>query len=943
MTYFRLLFTLIFVLFAGCSSNLAEDPAGGSGVTEPPTLAVTVSLVSASPSFIDAPEFSIALKEPVSGYTLGLHVGEDCSGDSFGTATVDVEATYTITSSALDSVGSYDYRVSYTTAEGELSFCSESVAYQLVGGPVLGRSASSFSGGESELSVAIDGMAVGVLALYLGAGCAGDPMENAVIGFNPTGSVTITATGLSDPGSHSYSVKYTLGEGGESKCSEELAYVLVGLPVLSLSSPSPSFSGTPELSIAIDNMAAGSITLHLDTACEGNSVGRAAIDSSTTGAVSVTADPYPATNRSYYAKYTLGTGGESACTDGVDYVQVGKPELSFSSSSVSFDEAAFDLSVSLVNSLAGNLTLHSSADCTGDAVETVAVAAGSDTESITAPSAATGEHTYSVNYTLDADGETACSQAVIYRVVGEPELSLRSPSPGFSETPELSIAIEGIVPGSIALYASADCTGTSVGDATIAFGSTGSVSVIATAASSSYSAKYTLATNDASTAPTACSDPVVYAQASKPVLSLSSSSPAFASSAPAAALSVGIANPLAGALSLHLSADCTGDAQSTEAIVSGTTSPVSITAAAVSEAGNYSYSAKYTLENRESNCSGSVDYQLVGNPALSFAPSFSPTPSGNVDIFNSAAGSLSLHASADCSGDSVGSVDVVAGAVQVVDITATAALSAAGNYGYSAKYTLTANAESDCSGEASYNLVTPDLEIKTPTYRTVTAGGDFDSDNGVYSGSNANFIAHVASGLLTEGSTVNLYSDAACATLVKGGETLAEKEVDFTMKETTEGSYSYYAKEVGSSGDLSLCSSVATYNLVAPVLDLTTDQSASATSIALTITDFANIHDDGSSNTDANSLFLYFSESNDPFSPKCSDIRFDLGSAITGNVTGISVALPAGDQFAPKDSENIYRIWAQHEGIFDDDVTLKECFFTGVVFENTDIPSSRLR
>ncbi len=403
-------------------------------------------------------------------------------------------------------------------------------------------------------------------------------------------------------------------------------------------------------------------------------------------------------------------------------------------------------------------------------------------------------------------------------------------------------------------------------------------------------------------------------------------------------------DPLDGSiLTLHKASACSDAPLGTATVTDNTA--YAITSSALDSPGNYNYYVKYTpSDGGRTFCSSGMPYQLIGEPVLtltSSSPSFSGTsPEISIAIENSIAGSLTLHPDATCGGSSLGSATVGSGSAP---LTITAPMvSISGNHTYSVKYTLDTNAALICSGEVTYVLATPEVKIKTPTYKSAITGGDFPSANGVYSGSNANFIVQIASDLLTEGSTVNLYSDATCTTLLLGGTTPATKEVDLTMKETTEGSYSYYAKEVGSSGDLSLCSSAGSYNLIAPVLDLTTDQSASATSIALTITDFANIHDDGSSNTDANNLFLYFSESNDPFSPKCSDIRFDLGSAITGNVTGISVALPAGNQFAPKDSENIYRIWAQHEGIFDDDVTLKECFFTGVVFENT-APPSQLR
>ncbi len=416
-----------------------------------------------------------------------------------------------------------------------------------------------------------------------------------------------------------------------------------------------------------------------------------------------------------------------------------------------------------------------------------------------------------------------------------------------------------------------------------------------------------------------------------------------------------LSNPVDGSiLGLHEGAGCAGTSMGMVRVSGTTEENYTITSSALSAPGDYNYYVSYTSGNT-TLCSSRVEYRLIGEPVLSFSsPSFSPKPAVSVSIGNMMEGELTLHLGAGCTGSSVGSATIDSNATGVISITGDA-LSVAGSQFYSAKYQIGAgmNGDSRCSGVAEYVLSTPDPIIKTPSYKSGITGGNFVLANRVYPGSNADFTVHVASDLLTEDSTVKLYSDAACSTFLEEKITPSGRAVDFTINKTTEGDYSYYAKEVSAtSEDISLCSSAVTYKLFAPILQLTTSSPSDAMAMEITVLDFTNIDPLPSGTvlppgvSGDNELTIYYQPSTDLTSAPCSkDFLAFRGSGDTAVKAdaSISIDIPtATTGFGLlKDVNDIYRIWVEHKAPYGSSIKVKDCFFSGIVFEDYDVSTAQ--
>ncbi len=303
-----------------------------------------------------------------------------------------------------------------------------------------------------------------------------------------------------------------------------------------------------------------------------------------------------------------------------------------------------------------------------------------------------------------------------------------------------------------------------------------------------------------------CSSGVIYTldtMASEPTLDLAQGTVSPSSNKTPSFMVSNVEN---GALvSLHTDSSCSSDSVASD--TSDGDSIVLRIETDLSVDGTYTYYAKQV--DRAGNISGcssaGVDYELNTDPLLprielaqgTVSPSNSNTaPSFTVSNLEDGA-LVSLHTDSSCSSDSVASGTASGGSI-VLTIT----LINDGIYTYYAKQVNTENNISPCSNDASYTLdrqrpVVPTLSLATST--------PFNDSTPTFSLGN-----------LEIGSSVGLYSDDSCNTLVETTSAVTEVSMEIALSTplANYGIYSYFAKQEDGAGNASDCSNAVIYEFV---------------------------------------------------------------------------------------------------------------------------------
>ncbi len=823
-----------------------------------PTLALGNELSSPSTE----PNLSFLVSDLEIGSEVSLHTDSNCIDEKV-TSSIATGTTLTI-ATALNSDGTYNYYAKQVDRIGNISNCSSVVEYVLdrenPSEPSIGLAQGTTSPSSNvNPNFLVSGVEDGAtVSLHMDDACSD---SSSAIGTASSNSITLESIITNGNDTYNYYAKQVDGAGNASSCSNLSAeYILddslFGIPVVGLAGTGTSPSQNTNPSFLITNIEDGAtVTLHTDSACSDASQTASGTSSGDFITLSLATSLTDDETYTYYAKQIKPPN--SACSSTgltyvLDRVAPTVPSLVLGSPSRNLDPSFV---VSGVENEA-TVGLYTDSSCT----EANKVASGTATASSITLSLATSltddkTYIYYVKQVDRASNSSNCSNAVEYELDTNalaPTIALPSglTSPSTDTTPSFSVS--GLeIGGVVSLYTDSTCTDSNkIASKTVA---SSSISIEVTISSDgiyNYYAKQVDSLGNASF----CSSALEYEldiTALTPTIALPSggtspstdTTPSFSVSG----LEIGAV------VSLYTDSTCTDSNQIASKTVASSSISIEIT---VGSDGIYNYYAKQvdSLGN-VSSCSSVLEYELdttvltptIALPSGGTSPSTDTTPSFSVSGLE--IGSVvSLYTDSTCTDSNKISSETVVSSSISIEIT----ISSDGTYNYYAKQVDSLGNASSCSSPLEYELDTTAL---TPII-ALPSGGTSPSTDTTPSFS--------VSGLEI-GGVVSLYTDSTCTDSNKiSSETVVSSSISIEVTISSDGTYSYYAKQVDSLGNASSCSSVLEYELdttaLTPTIALpsgltspSTDTTPSFSVSGLEIGGVVSLHTD-STCTDSNQI-----------------------------------------------------------------------------------------
>ncbi len=819
-----------FILFAslvGCSSSDSGSnllPSNSLTPSLPPEFAIEIEGINPDEGIYYSKNSSPAFKfsNVRDGASVSLHKIEECAGESVSSDSIPADGQVSVgLKNSITADGEYTYYAKHANG-AEVFDCLE-IKYHLdtlaPAEPTIGLAQGTLSPSNNTTpSFVLSGVEDGALvSLHTDDQCAEANIES---GTATGDSITLTLqTALSSDGIYNYYAKQVDRVGNISGCSSEgLDYELdtsALTPTIGLAqgTVSPSNNTTP--SFVLSDVEDGAlVSLHTDDQCmEANKVtsGTASSDSITlTLQTALSADG----TYTYFAKQVDGIGNISSCSsEGFDYklnTNVLLPITSLAQGTV--NPSSNTTPGFMVSNIKNGalVSLHTDDQC-AEASKVESGTATGDSITLTLQTALSSDGTYTY-YAKQVDGGSnisPCSNGISYTldtIALIPTLSLVTSSLSNNPTPTFNLGnLE--TGGSVGLYSDDSCS--TLAQDLIEITEESMEITLSTSLISSGTYSYFAKQVDRAGNISGCSSAGVDYE-------LDSTAP----SAPTIGLAQGISSPSNnttpsfvvsdvedGALvSLHTDNQC-AEANKIRSGTATGNSIVLILQTALSIDGTYTYYAKQI--DRAGNISGcssaSVDYELdstaPGAPTIGLAQGINSLSSNTTPSFVASdvedGALVSLHTDDQCAEANKVTSGTATG--DSITLTLQTALSIDGTYTYYAKQVDRAGNISGCSSAG----VDYELDSTAPGAPTI---GLAQGINSLSSNTTPSFVVSD----VEDGDLVSLHTDAQCteANKVTSG-TASGDSITLTLQTalSSDGTYTYFAKQVDRAGNISGCSS----------------------------------------------------------------------------------------------------------------------------------------
>jgi hypothetical protein len=917
-------------------------------VTNPSFPNIVLQTPASSPGSDNTPAFTVSVDGGANFTTadwsrVDLYASQDCSGSSIannaaltGTDTsviltagssIGASGTYEFSIKATDDVGNTVCSNDEAASEADLDFETYELDVTAPSFPNIVLQAPASSPGTDNtpaFTVTVDGGSNFTTAdwsrvdLYASQDCSGSSIANNAALTGTDTSVILTAgSSIGASGTYEFSVKAT-DDVGNTVCSNDEAasepdldfetYVLdVTAPsfpniVLQIPAPNPGSNDTPAFTVTVDggpNFTTADwsrVDLYASQDCSGSSIANNAALTGTDTSVILTAGSSIGASGTYEFSIkatddvgnTVCSNDEAASEADLDFetYELDATAPSFpnivlqtpASSPGSDNTPAFTVSVdggaNFTTADWSRVDLYASQDCSGSSIANNAALTGTDTSVIlTAGSSigASGTYEFSIKAT-DSVGNTVCSND---EAASEPDLDFETyvldvtapsfpnivlqipaPNPGSNDTPAFTVTVDG---GSnfttadwsrVDLYASQDCSGSSIANNASLTGT--DTSVILTAGSSigaSGTYEFSIkATDDVGN--TVCSNDEAASEADLDfeTYELDATAPSFpsivlqtpasspgADDTPAFTVTVDGGSDFTTAdwsrVDLYASQDCSGSSIANNASLTGTDTSVILTAgSSIGASGTYEFSIKATdpvgntvCSNDEAASEPDLDFEtyvldvtapsapeiVLKTPATSLGND--STPEFTVSFENNssflATDTITLHAGTDCSGPAL-SASVTSQTGTSVDVAVTSAQSDGASLNYYAKVVdqvgnVTCSTAHSVSGNGTsfatyaYDGTPPDV----PEIMIAIPGISPSTD------STPSFtVSFELNGNYTATDKITIHNNNTCTSAVSGtttGQTGASVNVEITSAQTADTSVNYYARVEDAAGNAS--------------------------------------------------------------------------------------------------------------------------------------------
>ena len=819
-----LLFSVITLSGCGSSVNVSED-----SVRTP-----NLSLVTSSPSNLRKPIFKVENIEQ--NASIGIYSDSDCVQsleiDSSSITSTGIGAVRLSLLNELSTDGNYFYYAKQRNGNGKYSSCSSGVLYTLDTmtsslNLVLAAGITSPSNNTTPSFLVSNVKEGALVSLYTDSECleankvsSGTASDDSII--------LVLATALSSDGVYTYYSKQ-IKDGESSSCSSGISYTLdtvTSRPNLTLGAGTFSSSSDTTPSFFISDIENGAlISLHTDSAC--TNISQVASGIATSDSITLELQTALIRNEiyTYYAKQIDRVGNVSLCSNSISYTLstlISIPILSRVTPSESNVRKPIFEAANLV--VDGNVSIYLDSNCTQE-VETdpnsiISILPSTIRLSLLNELSEDGDYSFYAKQIKD-DESSPCSSGVPYildTIAYPPWFSPREEFGSSTTIPSFSIYFEN--GALVSLHTDSECleiNKVSFEKVDISYNSFTAVLQAALNSDGAYT---------------------YYAKQVDIVGNISDCSESFTYtldrdiSLPTIALVQGITSPSNNTrpsfvvsnvedrafVSLHTDSDCHNQAVASSRAIGDS---ITIKLNRRLSDGIYTYYVRQADRAGNSSCSSiGVEYELdtvvpvapvinltqgITSPSNNTAPSFIVS-----DLEEDA--TVSLHEGA-CEYDAI-----VSGVATGNSIILSINLTSDGSYFYRAKQTDRAGNFTCSSSYVQYKL---DTAIAVPM---------IDLAQGITSPSNNIAPSFVVSGV-ERGSSVSLHIDSECleANKIRSG-TAKTNSITLQTFLDTDGSYTYYTKQIDRVGNVSDCSVGLVYELNSVALSVPTIAFAQGTS-----------------------------------------------------------------------------------------------------------------
>ena len=760
------------------------------------TLTLSLSSPSTGLGSDDTPTFSVGGLVIHNG-TVQLFSDATCATSASTTVSV-TGATASITANAL-TAGTHQFYAQHTDSGGSKGDCVGPVTYSMETLSLAISSPSAGWGADDTPTLEVSGLVVhnGAVQLFSNSTCT-TASSTTVSVTGATASITANAL---TAGTHQFYAQHTDSGGNKGDCVGPVAYSMETLSLALSSSNTPLDSdSTPTLEVSGLVVHNGTVQLFSDSTC----TTAASTTVNVTGATaSITANALTAGTHQFYAQHTDSGGNKGDCVGPVAYSM---ETLSLAISSPSAGWGADDTPTLEVSGLVvhnGAVQLFSNSTCTTAASTAVNVTGA--TASITANTLTAGTHQFYAQHTDSGGNKGDCVGPVAYSMETL-SLAISSPSAGWGadDTPTLEVSGLVVHNGTLQLFSNSTCT-TASSTAVNVTGATASITAnTLTAGTHQFYAQHT----DSGGSKGDCVGPVAYSLETLSLALSSSNTPFDSDSTPT--LEVDGLVVLEGTVQLFSESTC---ATAASATVNVTAATASITASALTEGTHQFYTQHTDSGGNPGDCIGPVAYRYstealtltLTSPSIGWG--FDDTPTFEVSGLMVLNGTIQLFSESTCTTSASATVNVTAATASITTRSLTV-----GSYNIYVRHTDSDGNEGNCVGPTPYSMEILRLALSSSN----TA---FDSDP---------TPTLEVTGLVVHNGTVQLFSDAFCATAASAAVNVTGATASITANTLTVGMYNFYVRHTDSDGNPGDCAGLVQYRYSTEMLTLTRSSPSSA-------------------------------------------------------------------------------------------------------------------